>query len=155
GTYVFVDKKGLGHRAGVGQAGRFNDHAVELQGTLLALARQVAQGHDQVATHRAADAAIVHFNDLLATVLHQDLVVDVFLAEFILDDGNAQGMVLAQDAVEEGGFARTEEAGQDGGGNEGHVLWCGRVRLDGSWDYAAIRAALPTSATGFDAAQVL
>jgi hypothetical protein len=79
--------------------------------------RQVAQGHDQVAAHGAADAAVVHFHDLLAGVLHQDFVVDVFLAELVFDDGNAHAVLFLQDAVEQGGLAGAEEAGEDGGGN--------------------------------------
>ena len=86
--------------------------------------RQRRQRHDQVAAHGAADAAIVHFDDLFAAVLHQDLVVDVFLAELVLDDGDLQPVLLAQDAVEEGGLAGAEEAGQDGAGDQSHGVAC-------------------------------
>jgi hypothetical protein len=57
---------------------------------------------------------------LLVAVLHQDFVVDVFLAELVFDHGDAHAMLFLQDAVEQGGFAGAEEAGEDGGGNHCH-----------------------------------
>ncbi|GGY87210.1 hypothetical protein GCM10010300_34430 [Streptomyces olivaceoviridis] len=43
--------------------------------------------------------------------------VDADLAELVLDDGDPQAVVLGKGAVEEGGLAGAEEAGQDGDGD--------------------------------------
>src|SRR5690606_11786110 len=75
---------------------------------------QVAEHADQVAAHRAADAAVVEFDDLFVRVLQQQLVVDPLLPELVLDHGDAVAVVLAQDPVEQGRLAAAEEAGEDG-----------------------------------------
>ena len=62
---LLVDEEGLRHRAGVGHAGGLDHHAVELELALVALLLQRAEDADQVAAHRAADAAVVHLDDLL------------------------------------------------------------------------------------------
>ena len=132
-AHFFVDKEGLRHGAGIGQARRFDDDAVECQQAGVALARQFRQAHDQVAAHGAADAAVVHLDDVLVAILHQDFIVDVFLAKLVLDHGDAHAMVFLQYAVEQGGFAGTEETGEDGGWNQCHERclccnrWCRRA----------------------------
>ena len=132
-AHFFVDKEGLRHGAGIGQARRFDDDAVERQQAGVALARQFRQAHDQVAAHGAADAAVVHLDDVLVAILHQDFIVDVFLAKLVFDHGDAHAMVFLQYAVEQGGFACAEEAGEDGGWNQCHEgclccnRWCRRA----------------------------
>ena len=103
----FVNKEGLGDRAGIGQASRFDDNAVEIELAVIFLLYQFTECHDQVATHGAADAAIVHLNDLFIAVLHQDFIVDVFLAELIFDHGNFVAMPLMQNTINQGGFSCT------------------------------------------------
>jgi len=49
--------------------------------------------------------------------LHQQIVVDAFRPEFVFDDRDATAVVFGQDALEQGGLARTEKAGEDGDGN--------------------------------------
>mmetsp|Transcript_53270 Transcript_53270/g.124867 ORF Transcript_53270/g.124867 Transcript_53270/m.124867 type:complete len:287 (+) Transcript_53270:924-1784(+) len=115
---LVVHEKGLGHRAGVGQAGGLDDDALEIELALAALGGQVAQRRAQVLADGAADAAIAHLDDLLVGVRHEDVGVDVLLAELVLDDGDLLAMGLGQHALEQRGFAGTEEAGEDGGGNE-------------------------------------
>ncbi len=115
-----VHEKGLRHRAGIGQPGGFNDHALEVQQALALLGGQQLQGLAQVLADRAADAAVVHLDDVFLGVVDQDLVVDVFLAELVLDHGDFLAVGFGQDALEQCGFAGAEEAGQDGHGNQTH-----------------------------------
>lgn len=122
---VVVHEERLAHRAGIGHARGFQDDAFEIQGAGLALGAQVGQGAHQVATHRAADAAVGQLDDFLVAVLHQQVVVDAFRPEFVFDDGNAAAVEFGQDAFEQGGLARTEKAGEDGDGN--HFVQTARV----------------------------
>ena len=78
---------------------------------------QVQQDAHQVAPHGAADAAVVHLDDLLVT-LQQQIVVDALLAELVLDDGDFQTVIVLEDLVEQRGLAASQEAGQDRGWNE-------------------------------------
>jgi hypothetical protein len=73
---------------------------------------------DQVAAHRAADAAVVHFKHFFIGA-HDEVVVDADLAELIDDHGVAFAVVLREDAVEQGGLAGAQVAGQDGDGSAG------------------------------------
>src|SRR5690606_6640924 len=72
-----------------------------------------------------ADAAVVHFEHILVGADDQ-VVVDADLAELIDDDGVTLAVVLGEDAVEQGGLACAEVAGEDG---DGDLL--GHGRLDG------------------------
>src|ERR1700749_1766748 len=78
----------------------------------------------EILADRAAHAAVGQLHDLLLGVRDQDLVVDVLLAELVLDDGDLLAVHLGEDALEQRGLARAEEAGQDGGGDElvGHCF---------------------------------
>jgi hypothetical protein len=78
--------------------------------------------------------------------LHEDLVVDIFLAKFVFDDGDAQAVLLLQDSVEQRCFAGAEEAGQDGAGDQFHMSLSNRVSRAGrgeSEDYAGIYGSSP------------
>ena len=75
---------------------------------------QVQQDAHQIPPHGAADAAVVHLDDLLVA-LHQQVVVDALFAEFVLDDGDFQAMIVLQDLVQQRGLAAAQKAGQDGG----------------------------------------
>ena len=112
GLDVLVGEEGLRHRTGIGEAGRLDQDAVEL---VLAL-HQPFDDADQVAAHGAADAAVVHLEDFLVGV-HHEVVVDTQLAEFVHDDGVLLAVLLAQDAVQQGGLAGAEIAGEHGDGN--------------------------------------
>ena len=110
---------------GSARPGGLDDHAVEVELALALLFGQVGQRGAQVLADRAAHAAVVQLDDLLAGVAHQDLVVDVLLAELVLDHGDLLAVRLAEHALEQRRLARAEEAGEDGGGNQG--LRHGRV----------------------------
>jgi hypothetical protein len=111
GLDVLVHEEGLGHRAGVGQARGLNHDGVEAALPL----HQALQNPDQVAAHRAADAAVVHLEHFLVCPDHQ-VVVDADLAELVDDHGIALAVLLGEDAVEQGGLAGAEIAGQHGDG---------------------------------------
>ena len=66
---LVVHEEGLRHRAGVGQAGGLDHHAVEVELALALLLGQVGQRRAQVFADRAADAAVVQLDDLLLGVL--------------------------------------------------------------------------------------
>jgi len=67
--------------------------------------RQIAQGSAQIFADGAAHAAVVELNDLFPGVLHQDLVVDVLVAEFVFDDGDLLAVSLGEHPLQERGFA--------------------------------------------------
>ena len=71
---------------------------------------------DQVAAHRAADATVVHLEHFFVGA-DDEIVVDADLAELVDDDGVLLAVVLGEDAVEEGGLACAEIAGEDGDGD--------------------------------------
>ena len=131
-AHVLVDEEGLRHRRGVGEARRLDDDRVELA---LAL-HQPLDDADEVAAHGAADAAVVHFEHFLVGP-DDEFVVDADLAEFIDDDGVFAPVRLAQDAVEQGGLAGAEIAGEHGDGDffgsgvghGGQALGSRRVRM--------------------------
>ena len=110
--HLVVGEKRLGDRAGVGQAGGFDQDVVEL---VLAL-EQVAEDADQVAAHGAADAAVVHLEDFFLG-LDDQIFIDADLAEFVFDDGDAFAVLGGEDVVEQGGLAGAEKAGKDGDGD--------------------------------------
>ena len=82
------------------------DHAV------LAAAEEVLQRAQQVAARRAAEAAALQLDDVLAGLPHQRMV-EADLAELVDDDGGVGEGGLAQQAGEHGRLAAAEEAGED------------------------------------------
>ena len=120
-----IDEERLCHRSRVGKPGGFHDDGVELA----LAAHQTGHDADQITPHRAADAAIVHFEDLFVGA-DDEVVIDADLAEFVDDDGVFLPMRLGQDAVEQGGLAGPEIAGQDRDGDL--VGRAGRVKAGGT-----------------------
>ena len=118
GGHLVVDEEGLCHRAGVGHTRGLDDHPLEVQFTLAALFGQVGQRGTQVFSDGAADAAVAHLDDLLLGVGHQDVVVDILFAELVFDDGDLLTVGFSQHPLEQGRLARSQEAGEDGGGNQ-------------------------------------
>lgn len=104
-------RRSLGDRRGVGEARRLYQDAVEP----LAPAHQRLDDADQVPAHRAADAAIVHFEHLLVGI-DDEIVIDADLAELVDDDRELLAMRLGEDAVEKRGLSCSEIAGEDGDG---------------------------------------
>src|SRR6185503_18932052 len=139
-----------------------DDDALEVEFALAAALGQQRQRGAQVFPDRAADAAVGQLHDLLVGVRDQDVVVDVLLAELVLDHGDLLAVGLGEDALEQRGLARAEEAGQDGGGDElvGHGVsesggapgrrkWGRRTlfqagwAVKSSWERSVILAVLP------------
>ena len=112
GTHVIVHEEGLGNGCRIGKPGRFHHHCIEPARPL----HQVLHHTDQVAAHRAADAAIVHFVDFLIG-FHDEVVIDADLAELIDDHRIFAAMILGQNAVEQGRLARAQIAGKHGNGD--------------------------------------
>ena len=121
---VFIDKERLNHRGRIRQAGGFDHQVIEAITPL----HQVADDPNQIAAHRAADAAVVHLEDLLIGINYQ-LVVDAHLAELVDDHRHLEAVLVGEDPVEQGRLAGTEVTGEHGhwqtlgGGNgagEGH-----------------------------------
>ena len=126
--HFVVHEKSLRHGARVGQAGGFDDHALEVERAAALAGGQIGQGGAQVFADGAAHAAVVHLHDLLFVVAHQNVVVDVLLAKLVFDDGNLLPVRLGQHAPQQRGFAGAEKAGEDGGGDEGHWMHKGRFK---------------------------
>ncbi len=118
GAHVVVHEEGLGDRHRIGKARGLDDDAVEAAGA----AHQAFDDADQVAAHRAADAAVVHLVDLFVG-LDDEVVVDADLAELVDDDRIFLAVVLRQDAVEQGRLAGAEIAGENGNGNWLLAAW--------------------------------
>jgi hypothetical protein len=121
--HVLVGEKGLRHRAGIGETGRLDQDAVEL---VLAL-HQSFDDADQVATHGAADAAVVHLEHFLVGV-HHEVVVDAELTEFVHDHGVFLAVLLAENPVEQSGLAGAEIAGEHGDGHLGRGRGTGHAK---------------------------
>jgi hypothetical protein len=119
---LVVDEERLRHRCRVGEAGGLDHDLVELVAAL----HQVAEDADQVAAHGAADAAVVHLEDLLLGVEHEG-VVDADLAELVLDDGDPLAVLLGEDVVQQRRLAGAEEPGEHGDGDPQNPSRCGPV----------------------------
>ncbi|MND86186.1 hypothetical protein D3C80_781390 [compost metagenome] len=117
GAHIVIHEEGLGDGHRIGKACRLDDDAVETAGA----AHQAFHDADQIAAHRAAHAAIVHFVDFFIR-LDDQIVVDADLAEFIDDDSVFLAVVLGENAVEKRRFAGAEISRQDGDWNG--LGWC-------------------------------
>ena len=100
-----VDEERLRHGPRVGEPGGLDQHRIEA----IAPLAQLAQDPDQVAAHRAADAAVAGFEDLLVGADDQ-LVIDADLAELVFDHGDALAMILRQDAIDQRGLAGAQKS---------------------------------------------
>ena len=112
GAHVLVHEEGLRHRSGSARPVVSTTIASKRPGRRI----RPFDDADQVAAHRAADAAIVHLVDLFVGFDDQ-FVVDADLAELVDDHGVALAVVLRQDTVEQGGLAGAEIAGEHGHGD--------------------------------------
>mmetsp|Transcript_79099 Transcript_79099/g.246308 ORF Transcript_79099/g.246308 Transcript_79099/m.246308 type:complete len:403 (-) Transcript_79099:17-1225(-) len=111
---------GVGHEGphdghGVGHTRGLDDDRVDL-GSFVDLVEDILEARNQVPPHGAAHAPVVHDNHLLCErklVLLEQGIVDGDLAKLVLDDGDLLLLLLLQDVVQQGGLARSEEAGED------------------------------------------
>ncbi len=127
--HVGIDEEGLRDGGRIGEACRLDDDRVELS---LAL-QQAFDDADEIAAHRAADAAIVHLENFFVGA-DDEIIVYADLAEFIDDDGELAAVRLGQNTVQQSGLARAQIAGEHGNGNFiCHLMLRGRrmVRLPG------------------------
>ena len=115
---LFVAEEGLSDRAGIRQAGGFDQHVVEPVPAL----HELAEDANQVAADGAAKAPVVHLEDLLVG-LDDEFVVDADLTELVLDHGDALAVIGGQDAVQQGGLAGAKKAREDGHRNARVVVF--------------------------------
>ncbi len=108
---LVVHEEGLRHRRRIGEPGGFHQDAVEAARPL----HQPLDHADEIATHGAADAAVVHLEDFLVR-LDDEIVVDADLAELVDDDGVLLAVVLGEDTVQQRRLAGAEVAGENGDG---------------------------------------
>src|SRR5262249_44343057 len=109
---IVVHEERLRHRGRIREARGLENDGVELAFP----AHQPVDDAHEVAAHGAADAAVVHLEDFFIGA-DDEVVVDADLAELVDDDGVLASMLFRQDAVEQGGFAGAEIAGQHGDGD--------------------------------------
>ena len=136
--------RGVQHRSGVGEAGGLDDHPRKSGAAIVEIAQQALQRLDEVAAHGAAQASRRQQHDAFVDLLHQQ-VIEADLAELVDDDGGIGKRRVLQQAIEEGGFAGSEKAGQHaqrkrwarrsrGFARTGH---CASVRGGAGWEVAA------------------
>lgn len=111
-TYICIDEERLRHWRGFRQSRCFHEDGVE---TAFAF-HQTFNDADKVAAHRAADAAIVHLEHFFVGI-DDEVVVDPDFPEFVHNDGVLFAVLFGQDAVQECGLARAQEACEHGNGN--------------------------------------
>ena len=109
-----VHEEGLRHRAGSARP-VVSITTRSKSSSPLRRFRPARQRAAQVFADGAADAAVAHLDDLLLRLDRQDVVVDVLLAELVLDDGDLWPCD-SDSTREQRGLAAAQEAGEDGGG---------------------------------------
>ena len=108
GIAQIAAQEGHRHRQRIGQACGFHYQVVDRVGAI----EDAVHSFQQLAVDRAADAAVAQLHHVVACGDHQ-FVVDADLAELIHQHGGLQSLLIAENVVEEGGFARAQEAGED------------------------------------------
>ena len=104
-----IHEERLSHRTRIGKTCRLDKNDIEAVPSF----HQVAENADQIASNRAANAAVVHLEYFFVRIDDQRLIY-ANLAELIFDDGYSLAMLLAEYAVKESGFARAQKASQHG-----------------------------------------
>ena len=88
----------MDQRHGIGKAGSLDDYATKGRDLFqIATAIQIAQGHHQIATYSAAQAAVAQLDDVLGQIGHHQMV-DTDFAEFIDDDRGVGKAALREHA---------------------------------------------------------
>ena len=82
-------------------------------------AHEFVEDPDEVLADGAADAAVVHLEDLFFG-LHDQAIVDADFAEFVLDDGDALAVLGCEDVVD--CAYDVESRGRYRGGQYGDLL---------------------------------
>ena len=107
--HIIIHVKGLGDGTGVGHAGGLDHNVIEL----IAALHQMTENADQITPNGAADASVVHLEDLFFGANDQ-IVINADLAELIFDHRDLLAVIFGQDAVEQCGFACPQKARQNG-----------------------------------------
>ena len=101
-------KEGHRHGQGIGQARGFHHQVVDRIRPI----ENAIHGFEQFAVDGATDAAVAQLHHVLAGGHHQ-VVVDADFAELVDEHGGFQPLLIAEDVVEQGGFAGSQKAGED------------------------------------------
>ena len=120
--YFFIHKKGLSYRTGISEPRGFNHHAVKIKQALALFGSQQLQRLTKVLANRAANATVVHLNDVFLRVIDQDFIVDIFFTKLVFDHSDLLAVRLSQDSLEQRSFSGTQKAGEDGDGNQAHGI---------------------------------
>ncbi len=112
----FIDKKGLGHRRRVRQAGALDHQPVEGNLAAVQAFKQQVQGFGQVGVDGAAHAAVGQGHDLHRFGAQQ-LGIDTGVTEFVFDHGDFQAVLGLEQVTQQGGLTGAEEAAEDGDGD--------------------------------------
>ena len=107
---LVVHEERLCHGAGISQTSGFNDDAVKVDFALAFALCEVLQGGAQILTDGATHATVAHLNDVFSDVTHQNIAVNIFLTELVLDNGNFVAMGLTQNALQKRGLTGSEKA---------------------------------------------
>ena len=106
---LVVHEEGLDHRRGIREAGGLDEDAIKAVAAL----EQVSEDADEIASDGAAQAPVVHLEHFFIAAEHERLI-DADLAKLILDHRDALTVIFGQDAIEQGGFSRSEKTSQNG-----------------------------------------
>ncbi len=113
GRDVVVHEEGLRHRRRVGEAGGLDEDGVEAAAAL----HQALDDADQVAAHRAADAAVVHLEHFLVGARRSRSLSMPISPNSLTMTAYFLPCVLGEDAVQQRGLAGAEIAGEHGDGD--------------------------------------
>ena len=111
----------LQHRRRLGEAGSFDDDAVERGNAACgAIVIEAVEGCHQVAADGTAKAAVLQHDDRIAGGCKQRMV-EPDLTEFVDDDNSVPQLRRLQCGIDEGRLATAEEAGDQRDGDAGGV----------------------------------
>ena len=116
-----MGEEGLNDRAGIGHAGALDHQPIKVEFATIEPVEQIQQRIFQLIRAATADATIGQGFDLRGAIANQ-LIVNGDLAELIFDNRNLIAVLCIEDVAQEGGFAGTEKAGQQGNCNRCHGL---------------------------------
>ena len=100
----------------------YGNSAIKRFGLCFVATAQLAKDAHQIAANGAADAAVVHLDDLFGSAVDDQIVVDALFAELVLDNGDTLAVAFAQNAVEQRGLSGAEKAGEN---RDRHLPRCG------------------------------
>ncbi len=115
-TAIFAfERKGLRHRQGLRDPGRFDNQLVESP-----FPRQPVDFQQQIFAQRAADAPIAHLDQCLfrprkiGAAIPDKRGIDVDVGHVVDDHRDATTLTVMEDVIKQGGLARAEEAREHG-----------------------------------------